>query len=100
MDSIGLDQREDNQGFVLKANLDSEAKDLFSDAEVECLDNCALKVFSTEKLMRAYIPNRLSGLKLTQTELERRINNPNDERGPYFYCNDLVDVGEGKPTTQ
>ena len=48
------------------------------------MDNCAYKVFATEKVMRAYLPTRFSELKLTQSELLKRLNNPNEEHGPYF----------------
>ena len=48
------------------------------------MDNCAYKIFASEKIMRAYIPTKLSELKLTQKDLEKRLNNPNEERGPYF----------------
>ena len=34
--------------------------------------------------MRAYLPTRFSELKLTQSELLKRLNNPNEEHGPYF----------------
>ena len=58
---------------------------MFSDREATCVDNCAYKIFATDKVMRAYLPTRLGELKLTQKDLEHRLNNPNEEHGPYFH---------------
>ena len=85
-----------NNTWDLKADLESEEKQLYSQGEATCLDNCVYKVFSSEKLMRAYLPTRMAELKLTQGELERRINNPNKEHGPYFYQKAFEDREEAK----
>ena len=72
--------------------MDAEGKELFNENEVSCLDNCVYKVFSTEKVMRAYLPTRLMELKLTSQGLEKRLNTPNEERGPYFMRKDYEDA--------
>ena len=83
MGSIGLLQT-NTATYALKTDLEKENEQLFDDKEANCLDNCAYKIFASEKIMRAYIPTKLSELKLTQKDLEKRLNNPNEERGPYF----------------
>ena len=65
---------------------------LFNDKEAECLDNCVYKVFATEKVMRAYLPTRLNEVRMTAQDLEKRLNNPNEERGPYFLRKDFEDA--------
>ena len=76
-----------NDSYALKADLNGEdnQKQLYTEKEANCLDNCVYKVFSSEKIMRAYLPTRLAELKLTESELQKRINNPNKDIGPYFY---------------
>ena len=41
-------------------------------------------MFSTDRVLRAYLPTRLGELKINQTDLTKRLNNPNQESGPYF----------------
>ena len=69
---------------------------LFNERESTCVDNCAYKVFATDKVMRAYLPTRFAELKLNQKELENRLNNPNEEHGPYFYKLSYEDAQEQK----
>ena len=64
MDSIGLVALR-NGGYELKADLAQEEKQLFSEREATCIDNCVYKVFATDKVMRAYLPNRFAEVKLT-----------------------------------
>ena len=59
--SLGLTQLK-NGAYELKSE---ETAETFSEAEVKCADNCAYKMFSSEKVMRAYLPTRMAGLKLT-----------------------------------
>ena len=78
--------------YALKDDsLNAEDKPLYNEAETKCLDNCVYKVFASEKLMRAYLPSRLQSLKLTENELNKRVNNPNRELGPYFYKKNFED---------
>ena len=59
--------------------------EMFSEKESECVDNCIKKVFGTERVLKAYIPQRMRQAgNLSMTELERRTNNPSDSYGPYF----------------
>ena len=51
-----------NRTYELKADLEKEREHLFSASEVQCADSCAYKMFASEKVMRAYLPNRIAGL--------------------------------------
>jgi hypothetical protein len=63
----------------------SENETLFSKSEATCIDNCANKVFGSDKVLRAYLPLRLKQAGgLSMKEIEKRMNNPTDEYGPYF----------------
>ena len=84
--SIGVKQVRENV-YQLKTELGGDG-DLFSESEATCLDNCAYKLFATDKVTRAYLPTRLMELKVTSQELEKRLNNPNQEHGPYFLRKD------------
>ena len=90
MSSIGVTELRGN-AWELKANLQQEEKELFSDKESNCLDNCVYKVFASEKVMKAYLPTRFRELKLNQSELGKRLNNPNQEHGPYFLKKEYED---------
>ena len=83
-DSIGLATLRDG-GFELKADLEREREQLFNKQEADCVDNCVYKLFATERVMRAYLPTRMNKVKVNQSQLEKRINNPNEEHGPYFF---------------
>ena len=61
MGSIGLQELK-NRTYELKADLEKEKEHMFSISEVKCADNCAYKMFASEKVMRAYLPNRMAGL--------------------------------------
>ena len=95
LDSIGLVALR-NGSYQLKADLAQEEMQLFNERESTCVDNCAYKVFATDKVMRAYLPTRFAELKLNQKELENRLNNPNEEHGPYFYKLSYEDAQEQK----
>ena len=69
MNSIGLAALK-NGTFELKADVKKEEANLFTDEEASCIDNCAYKVFTTDKVMRAYLPSRFAGLKINQNEME------------------------------
>jgi hypothetical protein len=57
----------------------------FNESESTCIDNCAAKVFGSDKVLRSYLPFLLVQAKgLSSTEIEKRMNNPTDEYGPYF----------------
>mmetsp|Transcript_24063 Transcript_24063/g.29903 ORF Transcript_24063/g.29903 Transcript_24063/m.29903 type:complete len:100 (-) Transcript_24063:62-361(-) len=81
--------------YALKTDLEAEGKELYSEKESTCLDNCVYKVFATDKAMRAYLPTRLMELKLSTSELEKRLNNPNEEHGPYFLRREYEDSNTG-----
>jgi len=61
---------------------------LFTDTETTCVDNCIQKVFDTEKVLRRYLPFKMTKANeranLTVKEMEKRLNNPTDAYGPYF----------------
>jgi hypothetical protein len=60
---------------------------MFSEKEATCSDNCIKKTFSSDRLLKSYIPFRLKqGGELTEKNLEKRLNNPTDAYGPYFYA--------------
>ena len=60
-----------------------------TESEADCMTNCALKMFISTRAMAGYIPKRMSaagknGNPLTQSELARRLDDPNAEIGAYF----------------
>ena len=58
VNSIGLKELQGSNNWELKADLKKEEKTLFNEKETNCIDNCIYKVFSSEKVMRAYLPTR------------------------------------------
>ena len=57
---------------------------MFTELEAQCVDNCVRKIFASTKVLRAYLPLRLKEGKITEREIERRLNNPTDSYGVYF----------------
>ena len=67
---------------------------------MKCLSNCTTKLFTTERMLRAYLPSRIGGLKLTENELKKRLNNPTDGVGPYYFTAEHEDSQEKEKMQQ
>ena len=55
---------------------------MLDEKEDKCLNNCVEKLYVTEKLLKTYVPTKFS--RLTQRDIEHRLNNPTDSYGTYF----------------
>eukprot|EP00347_Sterkiella_histriomuscorum_P002694 403367167 len=56
--------------------------EILSGREQECVSNCIEKMFISEKLLKTYLPQKFA--KITQKDIEHRLNNPTDSYGKYF----------------
>ena len=53
----------------------------FTETEGKCIDNCVLKMFKSERILRSIVPFRLGSGNFTQELIEKRLNNPTDSYG-------------------
>ena len=87
---IGL-QRDEN-GRVLPFNQvikdEMSAEELFSDKEMECIENCIIKFFITGPTLLSEVSTLMARQELTEHSIKERLNNPSKRNGPYFFARD------------